>query len=32
VLRAPKTPGTYVLYVVVGDHADRGEVAVAPAE
>jgi hypothetical protein len=31
VLRAPETPGTYALYVVVGDHADRGEVVVAPA-
>ena len=28
VLRAPETPGTYALYVTVGDHADRAEVVV----
>lgn len=27
-LRAPETPGTYTLYVVVGTHADRAEVEV----
>lgn len=29
ILRAPETPGTYSLYVSVGDHADRAEVVVA---
>jgi hypothetical protein len=32
VLRAPDTPGTYSLYVVVGNHADRAEVAVSEPE
>ncbi|HEU5264982.1 MAG TPA: FlgD immunoglobulin-like domain containing protein [Gaiellaceae bacterium] len=29
VLRAPETPGTYYLYVTVGDRADRAEVVVS---
>lgn len=32
ILRAPKTPGTYAVYVSVGRHADRAEVVVAPAQ
>jgi hypothetical protein len=32
VLRAPEEPGTYVLYAIVGDHADRAEVVVRAPE
>ena len=32
VLRAPDTPGRYVLYVSVGRHADRAEIVVAAAK
>jgi len=32
VLRAPVTPGRYVLYVSVGRHADRAEIVVAAAK
>jgi hypothetical protein len=32
VLRAPETPGTYALYVVVGRRADRAEVVVTAPE
>jgi FlgD Ig-like domain len=32
VLRAPETPGTYVLYVIVGRRADRAEVVVTEPE
>lgn len=31
VLRAPLTPGSYGLYVIVGRHADRAELVVTPA-
>jgi hypothetical protein len=30
-LRAPEGPGRYVLYVRVGEHADRADVVVEPA-
>lgn len=32
ILRAPKTPGTYAVYVSVGRHADRAEVVVSAAK
>jgi hypothetical protein len=32
ILRAPRTPGTYALYVSVGRHADRAEVVVSAAK